>query len=135
MEYNQASCRKGGEHPGDHLEDLSEPAENPLIERFLLLAGPPLEDLHQPSQLVPHLTSIFADTLRPVLNFVDEINKLDVTGAEAAAESSTADWEEVEAEDQEVAIRVDQYLVVFLKVSTPIYGASIVISSRSYPEC
>lgn len=46
---------------------------------------------------------------------VDEINKLDVKGAEAAAESSNDEWEEVEAEDQEVAIRVDQYLVVFLK--------------------
>ncbi len=47
---------------------------------------------------------------------VDEINKLDVKSAEAAAESSSDDWEEVEAEDQDVAIRVDQYLVVFLKV-------------------
>ncbi|KAI0863386.1 autophagocytosis associated protein [Xylaria cubensis] len=46
---------------------------------------------------------------------VDEINKLDIKGAEAAAESSSDDWEEVEAEDQDVAIRVDQYLVVFLK--------------------
>ncbi|KAI5867744.1 autophagocytosis associated protein [Durotheca rogersii] len=46
---------------------------------------------------------------------VDEINKLDVKSAEAAAESSNDDWEEVEAEEQEVAIRVDQYLVVFLK--------------------
>ncbi|KAI1749301.1 autophagocytosis associated protein [Xylaria castorea] len=46
---------------------------------------------------------------------VDEINKLDVKNAEAAVESSSDDWEEVEAEDQDVAIRVDQYLVVFLK--------------------
>ncbi|CAJ2503912.1 Uu.00g113060.m01.CDS01 [Anthostomella pinea] len=46
---------------------------------------------------------------------VDEINKLDIKGAEAAAESSNDEWEEVEAEDPEVAIRVDQYLVVFLK--------------------
>ncbi|KAH8661852.1 autophagocytosis associated protein [Xylariales sp. PMI_506] len=46
---------------------------------------------------------------------VDEINKLDVRSAEVAAESSNDDWEEVEAEDQDVAIRVDQYLVVFLK--------------------
>ncbi|KAI0204220.1 autophagocytosis associated protein [Astrocystis sublimbata] len=45
----------------------------------------------------------------------DEINKLDVKDAEAAAESNIDDWEEVEAEDQDVAIRVDQYLVVFLK--------------------
>lgn len=49
---------------------------------------------------------------------VDEINKLDVRSAEAAADTtSNDDWEEVEAEDQDVAIRVDQYLVVFLKVS------------------
>jgi ubiquitin-like-conjugating enzyme ATG3 len=48
---------------------------------------------------------------------VDEINKLDIKGAEAAAEAGNDDWEEVDAEDQEVAIRVDQYLVVFLKVS------------------
>lgn len=50
---------------------------------------------------------------------VDEINKLDVSGAEAAADkASDNDWEEVqhEPDDQEVAIRVDQYLVVFLKV-------------------
>lgn len=53
---------------------------------------------------------------------VDEINKLDVKSAEAAAESNNNnndDWEQVEAEadaeEQEVAIRVDQYLVVFLK--------------------
>lgn len=48
---------------------------------------------------------------------VDEIKKLDVKGAEAEADASNDEWEEVEAEDQEVAIRVDQYLVVFLKVS------------------
>lgn len=47
---------------------------------------------------------------------VDEINKLDINGVEAAPDSSNDGWEEVEAEDQEVAIRVDQYLVVFLKV-------------------
>jgi len=56
---------------------------------------------------------------------VDEITKLDVSGVSAAADapSSTAsgeaneDWEEVQhdTEEQEVAIRVDQYLVVFLK--------------------
>ena len=52
---------------------------------------------------------------------VDEINKLDVSGAASdAAESkgSGDEWEEVGHEsDDEVAIRVDQYLVVFLKVS------------------
>lgn len=49
---------------------------------------------------------------------VDEIGKLDVKGAQEAADKD--DWEEVEgaeAEEQEVAIRVDQYMVVFLKVS------------------
>ena len=62
---------------------------------------------------------------------VDEINKLDVKGAEAAAESSNDEWEEVEAEDQEVAIRVDQYLVVFLKVSMPI-RLSIVFGANTH---
>ncbi|KUI57021.1 Autophagy-related protein 3 [Cytospora mali] len=49
---------------------------------------------------------------------VDEINKLDVSNASDAAESkgSGDEWEEVGHEtDDEVAIRVDQYLVVFLK--------------------
>lgn len=49
---------------------------------------------------------------------VDEIGKLDVKGAQEAADKD--EWEEVqetEIDDQEVAIRVDQYLVVFLKVS------------------
>lgn len=53
---------------------------------------------------------------------VDEINKLDVSGAASdAAESkgSGDEWEEVGHDtDDEVAIRVDQYLVVFLKVRT-----------------
>lgn len=47
---------------------------------------------------------------------VDEIGKLDVKGAQEAADKD--DWEEVEgaeAEENEVAIRVDQYMVVFLK--------------------
>lgn len=53
---------------------------------------------------------------------VDEINKLDVGGISAAADAAQPtdageDWEEVQPDegDQEVAIRVDQYLVVFLK--------------------
>lgn len=56
---------------------------------------------------------------------VDEITKLDVSGVSGVADapSSTAagdaneEWEEVQhdTDDQEVAIRVDQYLVVFLK--------------------
>lgn len=53
-----------------------------------------------------------ADTL------VEEVKKLDVKDAEAEADKAE-DWEEVqqnEIDDQEVAIRVDQYLVVFLKV-------------------
>lgn len=48
---------------------------------------------------------------------VDEIGKLDVKGAQEAADKD--EWEEVqeaEIDDNEVAIRVDQYLVVFLKV-------------------
>ncbi|KFH46977.1 Autophagy-related protein-like protein [Hapsidospora chrysogenum ATCC 11550] len=47
---------------------------------------------------------------------VAEIDRLDVKGAQEAADKD--DWEEVDeadAADQEVAIRVDQYLVVFLK--------------------
>lgn len=55
---------------------------------------------------------------------VDEINNLDVSGASDAAESkgSGDEWEEVGHEtDDEVAIRVDQYLVVFLKVSAMSY--------------
>lgn len=49
---------------------------------------------------------------------VDEISKLDVASAEKAAENSgNEEWEAVEhgEDDSEVAIRVDQYLVVFLK--------------------
>ncbi|PKS12060.1 hypothetical protein jhhlp_001356 [Lomentospora prolificans] len=52
-----------------------------------------------------------ADTL------VEEVKKLDVKDAEAEADK-VEEWEEVqqnEIDDQEVAIRVDQYLVVFLK--------------------
>ncbi len=48
---------------------------------------------------------------------VDELGKLDVKSAQEAADKD--EWEEVQgidAEEQEVAIRVDQYLVVFLKV-------------------
>jgi len=50
---------------------------------------------------------------------VDETKKLDVAGTEGSVDKSSNDeWEEVQAEgdDGEVAIRVDQYLVVFLKV-------------------
>lgn len=54
---------------------------------------------------------------------VDEIKNLDISGADAAADKASNDeWEEVQhdPEDQEVAIRVDQYLVVFLKVRIPL---------------
>ncbi|KOS22337.1 Autophagy-related protein 3 [Escovopsis weberi] len=47
---------------------------------------------------------------------VDDLRDLDVKGAQEAADKE--EWEEVqgtEAEDHDVAIRVDQYLVVFLK--------------------
>ncbi|KAK0390643.1 hypothetical protein NLU13_0147 [Sarocladium strictum] len=47
---------------------------------------------------------------------VEEVGRLDVKGAQEEAEKD--EWEEVkgdEVDDQEVAIRVDQYLVVFLK--------------------
>lgn len=53
---------------------------------------------------------------------VDEMGKLDVTGAGEAADKGD-EWEEVgqsEIDEQEVAIRVDQYLVVFLKVCFPL---------------
>ncbi|KAK1768934.1 autophagy-related protein 3 [Phialemonium atrogriseum] len=49
---------------------------------------------------------------------VDEIKNLDISGADVNADKGSNDeWEEVqhEPDDQEVAIRVDQYLVVFLK--------------------
>ncbi|KND90476.1 Autophagy-like protein 3 [Tolypocladium ophioglossoides CBS 100239] len=47
---------------------------------------------------------------------VDELGRLDVRSAQEAADKD--EWEEVQgvdADEQEVAIRVDQYLVVFLK--------------------
>lgn len=46
-----------------------------------------------------------------------EIANLNVSGADATSENND-EWEEVQHDvaDQEVAIRVDQYLVVFLKV-------------------
>lgn len=61
---------------------------------------------------------------------VDEINKLDVSAATTADKGSGDEWEEVgnELDDQEVAIRVDQYLVVFLKVS-----AVVTLCDHSYP--
>lgn len=52
---------------------------------------------------------------------VDDIGKLDVGGAHDAADKD--EWEEVQgcdADEHEVAIRVDQYLVVFLKVPPPL---------------
>jgi ubiquitin-like-conjugating enzyme ATG3 len=59
------------------------------------------------------------DTSGGMEGLVEEVGKLDVKSAEAAADKD--EWEEVEqseANDQEFALRVDQYLVVFLKVCT-----------------
>ncbi|KAJ2968541.1 hypothetical protein NQ176_g9129 [Zarea fungicola] len=57
------------------------------------------------------------DSLIGATGLVDEIGHLDVKSAQEAADKE--EWEEVEeteaVEDNEVAIRVDQYLVVFLK--------------------
>jgi hypothetical protein len=55
---------------------------------------------------------------KDVEGLTNELGNLDVKGAQEAADKD--EWEEVqenEVDDQEVAIRVDQYLVVFLKVS------------------
>lgn len=55
---------------------------------------------------------------KDVEGLTSELGNLDVKGAQDAADKD--EWEEVqenEVDDQEVAIRVDQYLVVFLKVS------------------
>ena len=52
---------------------------------------------------------------------VEEVGRLDVKGAQEDAEKD--EWEEVkgdEVDEHEVAIRVDQYLVVFLKVRNPL---------------
>ena len=48
----------------------------------------------------------------------NQIESLDISNRDAAGDNSD-DWEEVQHDvaDQDVAIRVDQYLVVFLKVS------------------
>lgn len=48
----------------------------------------------------------------------DKVGQLNVGGAPSSSESND-EWEEVQHDvaDQDVAIRVDQYLVVFLKVS------------------
>ncbi|KAL7916215.1 hypothetical protein GGI35DRAFT_25857 [Trichoderma velutinum] len=53
---------------------------------------------------------------KDVEGLAGELENLDVKGAQEAADKD--EWEEVqenEVDDQEVAIRVDQYLVVFLK--------------------
>ncbi|CAG9983295.1 unnamed protein product [Clonostachys byssicola] len=57
---------------------------------------------------------------------VDEIDGLDIKSAQEAADKE--EWEEVkgtEVDDQEVAIRVDQYLVVFLKGAKSQFMASV----------
>lgn len=59
-----------------------------------------------------------------VEGLVDEIGKLDVKSAQEAADAKD-EWEEVQetdaVDDGEVAIRVDQYLVVFLKVCLQLF--------------
>lgn len=58
-------------------------------------------------------------------DLVDEFARLDMKSSQEAADKD--EWEEVqgtEADDHEVAIRVDQYLVVFLKVSFPLSSFS-----------
>lgn len=68
---------------------------------------------------------------------VEEVGRLDVKGAQEEAEKD--EWEEVkgdEVDDQEVAIRVDQYLVVFLKVCSillPAFTYSTDIIGSSWP--
>lgn len=50
---------------------------------------------------------------------VEEVKYMDISGASGAVDKlNNDDWEEVqhEGDDSDVAIRVDQYLVVFLKV-------------------
>jgi len=62
-----------------------------------------------------------SDSAAATDTLVEEVKKLDVKDAEAEADKTGDEWEEVqqnEIDDQEVAIRVDQYLVVFLKVSS-----------------
>lgn len=59
---------------------------------------------------------------KDVEGLTSELDNLDVKGAQDSADKD--EWEEVqenEVDDQEVAIRVDQYLVVFLKVSFGIF--------------
>lgn len=68
---------------------------------------------------------------------VDEINKLDIADAARGAvdnKGSGDEWEEVghEPDDNEVAIRVDQYLVVFLKVSRTDYCPPLFIGRIAY---
>lgn len=50
-----------------------------------------------------------------------QVGSLSVSGADAASDNND-EWEEVQHDvaDQDVAIRVDQYLVVFLKVCLPV---------------
>lgn len=66
---------------------------------------------------------------------VDEISNLDVSGAASdAAESkgSGDEWEEVGHDtDDEVAIRVDQYLVVFLKVCNAVAKGTLLVAATN----
>lgn len=66
-------------------------------------------------------------------SLVEEIGKLDIKEVQEQADKD--DWEEVQEttpDDQEVAIRVDQYLVVFLKVcSRPSHQLSTLLLTDS----
>lgn len=61
---------------------------------------------------------------------VDDLNKLDLAPApEQASDAQNNDgWEDVQADvaDQDVAIRVDQYLVVFLKVRSSSWSGNLI---------
>lgn len=65
---------------------------------------------------------------KDVEGLASELEHLDVKGAQEAADKD--EWEEVqenEVDDQEVAIRVDQYLVVFLKVRSSSHVPALAI--------
>ena len=58
----------------------------------------------------------------------DDVGRLGVGGARRGAAGDAEEWEQVEQseiDDQEVAIRVDQYLVVFLKVCATLQRARL----------
>lgn len=69
-------------------------------------------------------------------DLVEEVGKLDVRGAQEEAEKD--EWEEVkgdEVDENEVAIRVDQYLVVFLKVNTTLLSGPLSVDVTELTVC